>query len=149
MNNFKKILALLLSTLLAVTLAVSMASCTTIEVLTDLFQDSSIKRPSGGGLFPGKHICQSVCPECGLCTDLTCEEEACASKCQGHEEVHECESEGPECGKCLDMTCEEEACLVKCGDAENMQSYVFEAEDSHVTRKAGDLGDLPVIKQEE
>ena len=150
MRKYNKALTALLSLLMMVVLSIGMASCTTIKVLMGLFQDSSIKNPGiGGGIFPSTHTCESVCPECGLCTDLTCEEDACADKCQGHEEVHECESECPECGKCLDMTCQEEDCLEKCGGAENMQSYVFEAEDSHVTRKPGDRGDLPVMKQEE
>ena len=30
------------------------------------------------------HVCESVCPECGLCLDAACLESACASKCQGH-----------------------------------------------------------------
>ena len=62
------------------------------------------------------HTCESVCPECGKCTDADCTEEACADKCAGHTQApaHECESVCPECGKCLDEACTEEACEDKC-----------------------------------
>lgn len=61
-----------------------------------------------------KHVCEHVCPICGLCTDPECDDPVCAEKCQGHK-PHECESECPVCGKCLDMECEEEVCADKCG----------------------------------
>ena len=64
---------------------------------------------------PTPHECESECPTCGLCTDATCEEDACEEKCQGHTPApHECESECPTCGLCTDATCEEDACEEKC-----------------------------------
>ena len=65
-----------------------------------------------------EHTCQSKCITCGKCTDLTCDEAACADKCQGHSQTppaHSCESVCPECGKCLDSACTEAACADKCG----------------------------------
>lgn len=32
-----------------------------------------------------KHSCQSVCLDCGKCLDKDCQDDACTSKCQGHE----------------------------------------------------------------
>ena len=62
------------------------------------------------------HSCESVCPECGKCLDVSCTESACAEKCQGHVVAppHSCESVCPECGKCLDKACTEPACIDKC-----------------------------------
>ena len=31
-----------------------------------------------------QHVCESVCPICGKCTDPDCEESACQDKCEGH-----------------------------------------------------------------
>ncbi|MBE7088259.1 MAG: hypothetical protein E7370_01860 [Clostridiales bacterium] len=61
---------------------------------------------------PEEHTCQSQCPDCQLCTNLECEDEACIDKCQCVE--HECESVCPDCQKCTDQACEEEACSEKC-----------------------------------
>lgn len=30
---------------------------------------------------PGVHVCESECPVCGKCTDMTCEDPVCAEKC--------------------------------------------------------------------
>ena len=62
------------------------------------------------------HTCESVCPECGKCTDDACTEDACKDKCAGHTAppTHECESVCPECGKCTDKDCTEDACKDKC-----------------------------------
>ena len=62
------------------------------------------------------HTCESVCEECGKCTDEACTDEACADKCQGHTVVpeHTCESKCPTCNKCTDADCTEEACEDKC-----------------------------------
>ena len=49
MRKYNKALTALLSLLMMVVLSIGMASCTTIEVLMGLFQDSSIKNPIGGG----------------------------------------------------------------------------------------------------
>ena len=58
------------------------------------------------------HECESVCEECGKCTDAECTEDVCADKCAGH---HTCESVCDECGKCTDKECAEEVCADKCG----------------------------------
>lgn len=34
-----------------------------------------------------EHKCESKCDECGLCTNLSCEEEACQEKCKGHDNI--------------------------------------------------------------
>ncbi len=31
-----------------------------------------------------EHVCESVCFECGLCTEVACAEEACVNKCEDH-----------------------------------------------------------------
>ena len=41
----------------------------------------------GGGTTTPAHTCESVCDECGKCTDAACNETACADKCEGHETV--------------------------------------------------------------
>ena len=61
-----------------------------------------------------EHVCEHVCPICGLCTDPDCDDPVCAEKCPGHA-THECEQKCPVCGGCLDMECEEEVCATKCG----------------------------------
>ena len=33
---------------------------------------------------PPAHECESICDECGKCTDTDCTESVCADKCQGH-----------------------------------------------------------------
>lgn len=33
---------------------------------------------------PEEHVCESVCPLCGKCTDETCTDPVCADKCEGH-----------------------------------------------------------------
>ena len=35
------------------------------------------------------HKCESVCAECGKCTDSACTESACASKCEGHQVTYD------------------------------------------------------------
>ena len=47
------------------------------------------------GSMESPHTCESICSECGKCTDSACTESACADKCQGHQvtpPVHICES---------------------------------------------------------
>ena len=69
------------------------------------------------GSMESPHTCESVCSECGKCTDAECTETACADKCQGHQvtpPVHICESKCAECGKCTDSACTESACADKC-----------------------------------
>ena len=92
-------------------LVISMVSCSLIEEIKGIIAEE-------------EHVCESACAECGLCTDAECTEDACASKCQGHEsgkpdggeteDKHVCESACPECGKCLDATCYDAACAGKC-----------------------------------
>ena len=67
---------------------------------------------TGSEILPGDHICESKCPDCGKCLDMSCTEDVCKDKCQGH--VHECESICPQCGLCMDMFCTEAACANKC-----------------------------------
>ena len=69
----KKILSLLLVLALAVGV---MTSC----------EDLLSKIPGFGG---DKHTCESVCETCGKCTDTTCTDAACATKCEGHNAVIE------------------------------------------------------------
>ena len=63
---------------------------------------------------PAEHQCENWCTECGKCTDLDCEEDICAEKCEGHTPAHKCESVCPECGKCTDASCKDSACSTKC-----------------------------------
>ena len=63
---------------------------------------------------PAEHQCENWCTECGKCTDLDCEEDICAEKCEGHTPAHKCESVCTECGKCTDLDCEEDICAEKC-----------------------------------
>ena len=70
---------------------------------------------STGGETPAPHTCESVCPTCQGCLDADCTEEACATKCPGHDApAHTCESVCPTCQGCLDADCTEEACATKC-----------------------------------
>lgn len=86
-----------------------------------------------------EHVCEHVCPICGLCTDPDCDDPACAEKCQGHEAPqHECESVCPVCGGCLDMECEEEACAEKCG-AERVNSTEYPVSDIRVGKTNVDI----------
>ena len=39
---------------------------------------------SDGNVTLPPHECESVCAQCGKCTDSACNETACASKCEGH-----------------------------------------------------------------
>lgn len=92
------------------------------------------------------HVCMHVCPVCGKCTDITCTNEVCKNKCEGHEdpdppspptpENHVCSQACLNCGGCLDADCEEEACEIKCGEGKTQ--YVFEAENAALG--AGVLG---------
>lgn len=95
-----------------------------------------------------EHVCESVCSECGKCTNPSCKEDACKEKCQGHEEKHKCSSKCSVCGKCLNYDCEDEACKDKCGTETDKVRYVFEGEDSHVIRNGGSLGALGTAKEE-
>ena len=49
--------------------------------------DGSSTPGQGGGTTTPAHTCESVCDECGKCTDAACNEAACANKCEGHETV--------------------------------------------------------------
>ena len=52
------------------------------------------------------HTCESICQECGKCTNEECTDDVCAEKCECEavesEPEHECESVCPTCNKCLD-----------------------------------------------
>ncbi len=61
----------------------------------------------------GTQTCESICSECGKCTDASCT--ACAEKCEGHEpEAHTCTSVCEKCSKCTNTACSDEACTEKC-----------------------------------
>ena len=51
--------------------------------------------------LPPSHVCEHVCPDCGLCLDAECQDAACAEKCQGH--PHVCKSVCDGCGKCYNI----------------------------------------------
>ncbi len=62
-----------------------------------------------------QHKCQSVCPECGKCTNKDCTDPACADKCAGHTpQPHVCQHVCPECGKCTNKDCTDPVCAEKC-----------------------------------
>ncbi len=73
------------------------------------------------------HFCQHVCPQCGLCTDETCDNAKCQPKCAGHSAVD------PDKGKTKEnpLTVEEAIALMNeagsgkvVGAAEKQQYYV-------------------------
>ena len=73
--------------------------------------------PGIGGTSDSEHECESQCPECDMCTNQDCTEDACAEKCEGHEIIippHTCEHICSDCGKCLDMNCGDNICENKC-----------------------------------
>ncbi|MBQ8504853.1 MAG: hypothetical protein IJ492_01185 [Clostridia bacterium] len=61
-----------------------------------------------------KHECQSVCQDCGFCTNEAFQEDVCVDKCQGHIPPHSCQSICTYCGKCRNTDCLEEICADKC-----------------------------------
>ena len=67
-----------------------------------------------GKWIENPHECVSACEICGKCQNSSCGEDACVSKCQGHEAPHECGSICEECGLCLDAECTEDVCAEKC-----------------------------------
>ena len=117
----KKILSLVLVILMFSTLMLT--SC---EFLDGLFPDNKCEEhidengdllcDNCGAEIEGDpvHECESICDECGKCTNSSCKEDVCADKCAGHTPVHECESVCDECGKCVDADCTEGACADKC-----------------------------------
>ena len=73
--------------------------------------------PGFGGTTDSEHECESVCSDCGRCTDKDCTEGACADKCEGHETIippHGCNNVCPECAKCTNEYCKEDVCKDKC-----------------------------------
>ncbi len=86
----------------------------------------------------GDHMCSSICPICGLCTDPDCDIPAHAEKCQGH--VHTCDSVCPICGKCYDLFCDEPVCEDKCGAGGVAE--IYEAEEAELG--AGKSGELKI-----
>ncbi len=75
------------------------------------------------------HTCESVCEECGKCTNADCTEDVCEEKCEGHEPAptHTCESVCPTCNKCTDADCTEEACADKCQGHEPAPTHTCES----------------------
>ena len=87
---------------------------TLLSVLTSC--DIILPQIGGLGSLLG-HKCESICSECGKCTDDSCTEEVCSDKCAGHQltpPAHTCESKCHKCGKCTDTTCKDSACNDKC-----------------------------------
>lgn len=77
----------------------------------------------------GHHFCQSFCLTCYCCTDESCTEFACLSKCKGH---HDCVDICVTCGLCKQLECEEQVCQEKCyGHQET--PYQFQAGDYTIT----------------
>ncbi len=106
----KKLLAIILVLVISLT---CMTSCAKLKDVVDSIKDiiSGSKDPED------PHECESICDECGKCTDKTCKDDACEDKCKGHTPIvpeHECESVCPDCGKCTDKTCKDDACEDKC-----------------------------------
>lgn len=64
MTRMKKILAVMLAVLVALSMVVSLTAC-----------------GCGGEPPQEPHACSTKCPVCGLCTDNTCYEDVCAKKC--------------------------------------------------------------------
>ena len=66
-------------------------------------------------VLPGitfEHKCESICVQCGKCTDTECTEAVCANnQCEGH--VHNCEDICDVCAKCT-SDCADEVCAAKC-----------------------------------
>ena len=81
------------------------------------------------------HACESICEECGKCTDAECEEAVCADKCQGHTVIHACESVCDICGKCKDAECTEDVCADKCEGHFEEVTYSLNVSDTTTTGK--------------
>jgi hypothetical protein len=72
------------------TITIEFASATNKFVSTGLSSQTRILSidvytSSGGTVTPPAHTCESQCPTCGGCTDASCTESACSTKCQGHQ----------------------------------------------------------------
>jgi len=91
--KIKKISLLLISLLISLSFVVTSCSC------NDDNEDDT-------------HVCEHVCVQCGLCTDVACTDSVCSQKCQcnGHKCSHVC----PLCVKCTDPTCTDKKCVNKC-----------------------------------
>ena len=98
------------------------------------------------------HECESVCEECGKCTDAECTEDVCADKCAGH---HKCESVCEVCGKCTDAECTEDVCADKCAGhtVAVTTTIVLDPESEHATAVQGPqtlrIGDFEIILSSE
>ena len=89
----------------------------------------------GGDTHTCGHVCQVT--GCGKCTDSTCTDTVCASKCPGHGSgtTHTCEHvcQVTGCGKCTDNACDKPECASKCPGhgsdddvpAELVENFVF------------------------
>ena len=56
-----------------------------ISYISTSFPCRFIPVEGGGTVTPPAHTCQSKCSTCGGCTDASCTESACLTKCQGHQ----------------------------------------------------------------
>lgn len=75
--------------------AIGMAACIVVGLLAGLLPKAvgsalpgDEQSTPGGTVTPQAHVCESVCPVCGLCTDMQCEDEACRVKCGSGCEKH-------------------------------------------------------------
>ena len=59
-----------------------------------------------------EHKCESVCVQCGKCTNTECADANCSVKCEGH--VHNCSAICEVCAKCGNTECADPVCLAKC-----------------------------------
>lgn len=89
----KKIISLIL-----VILMLSTMMLTSCDFLSNFFPTDQCKEHIDGNgdllcdncgekledTTPPAHECESICDECGKCTDTDCTESVCADKCQGH-----------------------------------------------------------------
>lgn len=87
---------------------------------------------------PLAHVCEHVCPDCGLCQDYDCSYVVCEEKCECPCE-HACEV----CGYCIDPTSTSPRCEEKCG-SDKAIDQIFEGEDSHVLLYGGATGELGI-----
>jgi hypothetical protein len=66
---------------LVLMLVVALTAC---DLFPTVDTDVSTTEPTPTTPTPDDHVCEHVCPECGLCLDAECAEDACKDKCEGH-----------------------------------------------------------------
>ncbi len=93
------------------------------------------------------HTCESVCSECGKCTDTACSESACADKCEGHQEKGEYTNISTILGQ-SDVACTVKGLVV----ARNTQSFIVKDNTGYILvylgstwDKSVDIGDMVTV----